>query len=424
MEARRQTLKRWAHDTAALGQLLVALFATAWDSTAYALPLDQRIPRLFGGSLATFVDPRAGRDAQRPGVADRFRSLSGALAASRSQAPIASVTGAFSYAWAEEGDVYIRTSYSLGPGLAERAQTLGRGIATVSLSYTRVDYDTFEGESLRRVRALQPALTADLLARLPVADAMRAADDLLETQLDLDFGFDSIFLTAAYGVTERVDVSMALSLNRAHMSATAQATILDADGDGGAFFTVDQPGVVVGGSGPICSVDFRCATDSFDDSAFGTGDLFLRAKWHTVTWSFVDLAVAGVLTLPTGNADEFLGFHDPTFTPWLIASKTFGQVSPHVNLGYAVRSSQDVSQAQWIAGADIWALNWVTLAVDFLGFHDDDRDGINDNVYQVALGAKINIFGGAVFAGTVQLPLNRDGLRADVIYTLQLEHTF
>jgi hypothetical protein len=152
--------------------------------------------------------------------------------------------------------------------------------------------------------------------------------------------------------------------------------------------------------------------------------LFLRSKWHFADTEYADLAVAGVLTLPTGNADNFLGFHDPTFTPWLIASNTFGRISPHVNLGYAFRSGTDVSQAQWIAGADVRTFTWLTLAGEFLGYHDDKRDGVNDDVIQSAVGFKLNPFGQFVLAGTFQFPLNRDGLRADVIYTGQIEYTF
>jgi len=400
----------------------------AWIVAAGAvrgLPLEQRIPHLFGGTLATFITPRGGRDAQRPRVADRFKGLSASLAAARSQAPIPTLTGAFSYAWDDETDVYIRTVYSLGPSLAERAQTLGRGFFTVNASYTHADYDTFEGTSLRRVRAMQPALTPGFVARLPVeAERLRVDDDRLVTQLALDFSFDSVFVSAGYGVTDTIDVGLALSINRAAMQGSATAQIRDPDGDGAAFFIVDQPGAIVGGSGPICGTDFRCATDSFEDSAVGTGDVFLRAKWHAYHWRAADLGLASVLTLPTGNADELLGFHDPTFTPWLIGSATVGRVSPHANLGYSVRSSADVSQAIWIAGADLRTFNWMALATDFLGFHDTDRDQINDDVYQVAMGAKVNVFGRAVIAGNVQLPLNGDGLRADVIYTVQAEHTF
>ena len=112
------------------------------------------------------------------------------------------------------------------------------------------------------------------------------------------------------------------------------------------------------------------------------------------------------------------------FTPWIIVSKSFGRISPHLNVGYSFRSGKDVSQADWIAGADFLACKWLTLNADFLGFHDDRRDGINDNVLQSALGFKINPIGRLVIGGAFQLPLNRDGLRADVIYTGQIAYTF
>lgn len=397
----------------------LAVFTTA----VYGQPLDQRIPDLFGGVLATSISPRDVTDAQKPRVADRFRALSADLAAARSQAPIPSASGAFQFVWNPQYDSFVRQDASFGSSVAERAQTLGQSVGTLSLSYTHIDFDTLEGTHLSRVSDTQSALSDAFRNRLPVEDQIRTQDDLLETRINLKFGFDLFFLTAAYGLTDSIDVSLALSVNRAHMRANADAVIHDQNGDGGSYFTVQQKGVVIGGTGE-CSTDFRCAVDSFDSSAFGTGDLFLRSKWHIADTDYADLGVAGVLTLPTGNADDFLGFHDVTFTPWLIASKTFGRISPHLNLGYAFRSGKDVSQAQWIAGADVLTFDWLTLAADFLGFHDDKRDGINDNVLQSALGFKVNPFGQLVLAGTFQLPLNRDGLRADVIYTGQVEWTF
>jgi hypothetical protein len=127
-----------------------------------------------------------------------------------------------------------------------------------------------------------------------------------------------------------------------------------------------------------------------------------------------------VLTLPTGNADDFLGFHDPTFTPWLITSKSFGRVAPHLNVGYTIRSDEDVSQLQWIAGADVLTTEWLTLFSDFLGYYDR----VNDNVVQSAVGLKVNPIGGLVLSAGFQFPVNRDGLRADVIYTGQVEYNF
>ena len=393
---------------------------------AYAVPLGQRIPSLFGGTLSTSIRPEVTdrpADTQKVLVAQRFSGLSAALASARSQAPVASATGALRFEWDDDNEVYVRSLESLGPLIAERAQTLGRGTITLSASYTRVDFDTLEGDDLDNLQTSQSALSPGFLATLPPADQARASDNLLETQLALTFGFDLFFLTAAYGITDTIDVSLALSINQARMNASATAFITDPNEDGGAFFTAQQKGAVVGGTGR-CSVAFRCATDQFDDSAVGTGDLFLRGKWNFVNTKYVDFAAVGILTLPTGNADELLGFHDPTFTPVLIASKTFWRISPHVNLGYSFRSGEDVSQAQWIAGGDFRAFDWLTLAVEFLGFHDDNRDDINDDVYQSSVAFKVNPYDNLVLGAGFQFPLNRDGLRADVIYTGQVEYTF
>jgi hypothetical protein len=390
---------------------------------ASARSLKRAIPDLFGGTLATTIDPSAQQDLQQVLVAERFSDLSASLAVARSQAPVPSASGAFRFAWDPELDTFVRSSQSLGSLLAERALTLGKNTFTIGLSYSHIDFDTLDGDNLRRVRTTQPALSDSFLDRLPASDRAMFADDILLTQLNLEFSFDLIYLTAAYGVTDNVDVSLALSINRAEMRGRATAMTLNPNDDPDqVVFAADQKGVISNAS--LCDPAFSCAVDGFDESAFGTGDLFLRSKWHFANTRFADFATVGVLTLPTGNADDFLGFHDVTFTPWLVVSKPFDRVEPHINLGYSIRSGKDVSQAQWIVGADFRATNWLTLAVDFLGYHDDNRDGINDDIFQSALGFKLNPFGEAVVGGSFQLPLNRDGLRADVIYTVQLEYTF
>lgn len=411
--------------------LLIAGWLVVRAGPAAAESLDRLIPNLFGGALSTsitpFVDVETQKpDVQRPRVADRFRGLSEALATAASQAPVPSASGAFQFEWDAELDTFVRKQQSLGSLLAERARTLGHRTVTVSVSYTHVDFSTLDGDPLSRVRSVQPALTEDFLSQLPEADRALAQDNVMKTTLDLAFDLDLIFFTAAYGLTDRIDLSLALSVNRARMRGRAEAILLDPQGDGGAYFVESQPGVIVGDRGPtLCSTDFRCARDGFDESSgFKTGDLYLRGKWHFNGTRHADLAAAAVLTLPTGNAEDFLGFHDVTFSPWLIASKDFGRLSPHVNLGYSLRSGRDVSQARWIAGADLRATRWLTVASDFLGFHDDKRDGINDNVVQSAVELKVNPFGQTVIGVGFQFPVNREGIRADVIYTVQVENTF
>ncbi|MEO8602731.1 MAG: hypothetical protein ABI629_09155 [bacterium] len=383
------------------------------------------IPGLFGGSLNTTVQQVGGTSSQVAIFVNRFRDLNAQLSPARSQVPLPSASGAFSFAWDSEVDTFVRSEQSLGSGLAERAQTLGKGRFNVGASYQHVAFSTLDGDSLSNIRSSQPAFTQQYLDGLLPRDRELYGDDLLQTTLDLQFTFDLFYLSAAYGLTDDIDISLALAINHAHMQGSAFAQTISPDGQELVAQFVDaQQGLIVDGTGPVCGRGKRCARQSFNESATGTGDLFVRAKWHLVDTWLADIAVAEVLTLPTGNADNFLGFQDPTFTPWFIASKNFGRFSPHVNLGYSLRSAADVSQAQWIAGSDFMATRWLTLAADFLGYHDDKRDGINDDIIQSAVGFKLNPWGGLVLDASFQFPVNRDGIRADVIYTGQVEYNF
>jgi hypothetical protein len=393
-----------------------------------ASSLDNLIPGLYGGSLPTTTNPGfAPPEGQPLQFGKQFKSLSGALAAARSQVPVPSASGAFRFGWDPELDTFVRSDQSLGSMFAERAQTLGRHTGTVSLAYTRIDFDSFEGTSLNNLRFSQPAVSPDQLSGLPPSDQVKFGNDQMRTRLNLGLSYDLLFLTAAFGVTDTIDASMALSINHAHMNGSAVTTIDNPDGTpGNSFFALNAQGQLDAPSGRICTGALlpKCATDGFSESAWGTGDLFLRGKWHFYDTQYADLAAVATLTLPTGNANNLLGFYDPTFTPLLVASKSFGPVSPHLNLGYAFRSDKDVSQALWVAGADVRATGWLTVFSDFLGFHDDNRDGINDDIYQSAVGFKVNPIDRFVLGAGFQFPLNDAGIRADVIYSTQIEYTF
>ncbi len=392
---------------------------------AGAEDLSRVIPNLFGGSLGTTIDQNGVSVAsQEPALASRFRDLPAVLAAARSQVPAPSATGAFRFGWDSDLDTFVRSEQSLGPSIAERATTLGKGVLTVGFAYTFSDFDTLENDDLSDLEFSQPALSSEFVESLPPGDQVRFGDDLIITTLDLSFRLNQFYVSAAYGLTDDIDVSLALAINRIDMKGRATARIKDVEENGNVFFGTDQEGVIRNSQDPACSQGFVCVEDSFDESATGTGDIYLRGKWHFAETKWADVALAAVLTIPTGNADDLLGFRNPTFTPWLISSSNIGPLSPHLNLGYAIRSEHDGSQFQWIAGADLRAANWLTLGVDFLGYHDDDRDGSNDDVIQSALAVKINPFDQFVFGVGFQLPLNRDGLRADVIYSGQIEYTF
>lgn len=421
------TAGSYGHVARTLAVLLIGIMASS--EVAHAVPLDQLIPGLFGGTLITTTKrSQSGQglaESQRLRFQSQFNSLSADLSAAHSQVPIPSASGAFRFAWDPDLDTFVRSTESLGSLVAERAPTLGRYTGFFSFTYTHIDYDTLDGNSLSNLTFSQSAFSQAL-----INTGLFPKDEVIRSQLNLGLTFDTFFFSGAFGLTDTIDVSMALSVSQAKMTANIVSRLQKTGGQQATSYFLDTPNDhhLVAKSGTLCGFpqapNAQCATDGFSETAFGTGDLFLRGKWHFYDTKYADLAAVGVLTLPTGNADDFLGFHDPTFTPWLIASKDFGRVSPHINLGYALRSGADVSQAEFVTGADIRAAKWLTLAGDILGYFDDKRDGINDNVLQSAVGFKVNPFGKFVIGGNFQFPLNREGLRADVIYTGQVEYTY
>ncbi len=410
---------------ARLAFLVVAVYLAAPNSAA-AKPLESKVRGLLGG-LATSIDPRGFGD-PRNALPKDLQELSASLATFRSLAPVPSASGAFRFEWDEEVGTFNRLRK--GPGLADTAQTLGARFGTLSVSYSHIDFDSLDGSDLNDLDSDEPAFSDDYLAQLPCddptdpgqCDRLRFDDDRLITRVNFQMSNDTVFLGGAYGVTDSIDVGVALSINYVKIRARARSVITDPEHDGPPAFEDDfATAHPCRGQSPDAP---RCVEDGFTDSASGAGDVYLRAKWRFLETAYADFAASGTLTIPTGNGDDLLGFHDPTFTPLLITSKNYGRFTPHINLGYAFRDGKDVSQALWIAGTDFQVIDRVIVAADFLGFHDDKRDNINDDVLQSAIGLKLNLFGSAVVSANFQFPLNDDGLRANVIYTGQVEYTF
>ena len=162
--------------------------------------------------------------------------------------PLPSSSGAFSYAWDSDVDTFVRFEQSLGAGFGERAQTLGKGRFNVGLSYQHVDFSTLAGDSLDNI-VLGPAGVQQGLPGHPAGATRPSSATTSSTpSSDMSFTFDLFYLSAAYGLTDTIDVSLALAINHAHMQGNATAMTLDPDGNGGgiidgvAQFSADQPG--------------------------------------------------------------------------------------------------------------------------------------------------------------------------------------
>ncbi len=100
-------------------------------------------------------------------------------------------------------------------------------------------------------------------------------------------------------------------------------------------------------------------------------------------------------------------------------------VTPHINLGYEVSTESDLNNLRYALGFDIAPTRELTFAADLIGRWEPSGDDIGDSKLDFALGGKWNFLGTSILNASVLLPVNKNsGLRADVIWTIGVEHTF
>ncbi len=314
-----------------------------------------------------------------------------------------------------ERGVPVRTTDSLGPLLAERAQTIGAGRLDLAFSYTRIDFTTFQGKDLHHLSLNFAHADVNHNGHVDTTGPFSFESDVVHADLDLDIKEDVFALFGTYGLTQNWDVGVVVPIVHVHLRADATASIIR-----------NSPiSRFVHNFGPQSSPSHT--TGGGDET--GIGDVLLRTKYnilrHAPEW-WPDLAVVGQVKLPTGDEDELLGTGETNFLGLLVASRTFGPFTPHVNLGYEVTTGgSDQDNLRYVVGVDARIHPRLTAAVDVLGRWEPQGDGIGDHIVDLALGLKWNPFGSFLINGNVQLPLNKnEGLRADVIWTLGVEYTF
>jgi hypothetical protein len=90
----------------------------------------------------------------------------------------------------------------LGPLLAERAATQGKGRFNSNFSYTYLQYNEFSGESLD-VFEVVARHDADIVGFPDVLDQFE--QETVGIGIDIDISVQILALSATYGLTERLD---------------------------------------------------------------------------------------------------------------------------------------------------------------------------------------------------------------------------
>lgn len=335
------------------GVLSLAVAAWAGWAGAEDVPLSQILPNLLGQAIVTPSSRNV--PAGQPGIPHEAHfvpalaqqsaayDLNRSLVTYLSTFPLGSSSGGFTYELDEKTGIPKRSSTTFGPSFTDRALTIGKGKWSAGVNFQAVRYDQFEGLDLQKdlVFYLQHNDCCPLQSStgLPggggtqpgVAEPAKDPafeGDLIRLGLALDVKNDTTAFFANYGLTDRLEIGLAVPLVRVQVDARIDARIERLSSTNPLIHTFSA------------NQDVSSATFSDSGSKTGLGDVAVRAKynfWHAPGGG---LAAGLDLRLPTGDEDNLLGVGGTQAKLALVFSRDWGKLSPRASLGYTFSSGQ------------------------------------------------------------------------------------
>jgi len=169
------------------------------------------LPNLFGPEgLTLFNNPNFSHYAHFVGSAQQTlnQTVSTAIATQLAILPLISPSSGFTYKYDSASGAFVRTTTSLGPVYTERAETIGRGKVSFGVSYQRFRFQNLDGIDLHKINAV--------FTHVPNTGPGGAAEpyeaDVIQTVNSIDLKMDQTVLYGTVGVTDRVDVSVAIPI--------------------------------------------------------------------------------------------------------------------------------------------------------------------------------------------------------------------
>jgi hypothetical protein len=369
--------------------------------------------------------------------------LTVAVGRSVSSVPIGATSSGETFRF--EGGVPVKTSTSAGPIMAERPQTLGRGRAIVGVGRTSVPFTALRGQDLGNLELTFTHANSDFAGCDSIAggDCSQMGLPLLENeiiQVRLNMRMDVTItsLYATYGLFDFLDLSFVVPLVTTRLSGTSTASVVPFGGTTATHFFDGTP------ADPVLS-----ASRSVSGSAFGVGDVAVRAKMLVRQSAKASLALFGDARFATGDDNDLLGAGYFSARGAAAITAAFGAFSPHLNAGYLYRNTETASDAVLTTvGFDHLMVPNVTLAVDVLSNFQVGESKLRlpqevqieypfnrtirptsipdtrDNIVDGSLGFKISHASGVTAIVNALVPLNSGGLRGRTIFTAGLEYAF
>lgn len=369
-----------------------------------------------------------------------FSQFSTALVGQLVTVPLPSPASGFTYRFDASLGVFERSTQSFGPILAERAETVGAGHVSIGAALQRFSFDSVEGLGLERVPAVFTHDNAHLRG---------GREDVVTTLNSIDASVSQFLTFVTLGVTDRLDVSLAVPVVATDVTVVSDATVQR-----------------IGTTNPLTHF-FRQSDGEVGTrrlftaraSAAGLGDLTVRLKGTAVRTAGGGLGLGLDVRIPTGDEMNLLGTGAAGLEPFVIWSATYAKVSPHVNAGYQWNGSSVLAgdpaagvaadfpdQVNWVAGADLSVNARLTVALDLIGrylldanrlvpeeFHALDGRSVFPNItfasgsfseLSGAAGLKVNVLGRVLVDVNLLFALDDHGLRDKVTPLVGFEYTF
>jgi hypothetical protein len=264
------------------------------------------------------------------------REVNVAVAEQLASFPLSSSSGGFSFTVDKDGAVKP-ASATFGPAFAERALTIGKGKVNLGFSFQATSYESFEGIDLQSgqmsfIREHNDCCPPPGQPTIVTPNFTPPFErDLLRSDLRLSIDTRTTAFFANYGVTNRLDVGVAIPISRVEMTATVAGTILRLGSGTSTFHEFDNGG------------DQESFAES--GSATGLGDILVRGKFNFYRTNSTALAAALDLRLPTGDKDNLLGTGATQTNVFFVGSGEYGVFSPHVNFGYTFSNGTTSAEA-------------------------------------------------------------------------------
>jgi hypothetical protein len=353
--------------------------------------------------------------------------LTNSVGLNASSFPIGGTSGGTSFTLV--GGVPVRTTSSLGPIFADRADNLGQGRFLMGADVNYVRYRTLRGVPLDNLLLN--------FTHQNIGDPAQGNPDFendfitVRLALDVDQLVSAFFVT--YGLLNHLDVSVAVPVVHTSMEGRTDAQINPFGLPIVHYFAGDPTNPVL-----------RASSTTFG-SATGIGDMAARLKWGMVSSPRFSMALLADVRFPTGDEANLLGAGHYSARGVLVASSHFGSFSPHVNLGYLYRDGEGVNdQVITWGGFDQLVAPWATMAVDILAnwelgepfqvpgpvdytqpfAHSIDRTTVpnsHDHRIDASFGFKFRLSSASTALVNTLIPLREGGVTPDVAYTMGLE---